>query len=62
MKIRDVLGLRYEPDRYSSLSNARSAVSHALKPQRIMLGDDGTFWVVCTADAAKLEKVGYEYA
>jgi len=30
--------------------------------RRVMLGDDGRFWVVTPADASRLEKAGYEYA
>jgi hypothetical protein len=48
--------------RFEHLANARSWVDHGVKPQRIMLGDDEKFWVVCPADAARLERAGCEYA
>lgn len=52
--------------RYRELANATSALTHAVKPMRIMLGDnDGEnyeFWVVTPADASRLERAGYEYA
>ena len=41
------------------------AFTHAattIKPHRVMLGDDGRYWVVTPADASRLERWGHEYA
>jgi hypothetical protein len=48
--------------RFRTLGNAQSWVDHGVKPQKIILGDDETFWVVSPADASRLERRGYEYA
>ena len=55
-------GLKYQPDRFVSLANARSFAAGASKPCMVMLGDDGRFWVVVMADAARLNDMGYEFA
>jgi hypothetical protein len=47
---------------FRCLGYAESFAYRAIKPLRVMLGDDETFWVVCPADAARLERAGYEYA
>lgn len=41
---------------------AFNSLKHSLKPQRVILGDDMKFWVVCPADAERLYRAGYEYA
>jgi len=33
----------------------------AVKPMRIILGDDGKYWVVTPADAERLYRAGYSY-
>ena len=48
--------------KYQSLGLAIQSLSHMVKPGRIMLGDDGRFWVVTPAAAMVLERAGYEYA
>ena len=48
--------------RFRNFGNAQNWVDHGVKPQRIMLGDDERFWVVTPADAARLERQGYEFA
>lgn len=55
-------GLKNQPVRFV---NRELAIYHAatcIKPQRVMLGDDGRYWIVCPADASRLEDMGYEYA
>jgi hypothetical protein len=54
------LGLKYTPEVFRDEASAFSAASHA-KARTVMLGEDA-FWVVCLADAARLEKAGFEYA
>ena len=60
------LGLRYEPIAFSSLERAQSYAAQCAKPMWVVLGDrdgdEATAWVVCPADAAKLERAGYELA
>jgi hypothetical protein len=48
--------------RFRERRHAFGFASHAAKSQRVMLGDDGRYWVVTPADAARLERMGYEYA
>jgi hypothetical protein len=36
--------------------------AHAVRSQVVLHGDDGRYWVVSPADAARLERLGYEYA
>jgi len=55
------LRLRYTPAVYASLDLARQSTAHAAQSQAVMLGE-GAFWVVCMADAAKLEAAGFEWA
>lgn len=55
------LNLRYSIDSFTNENSARSAMTHAVKNcWLIVLGDNCKYWVVCFADAAKLEKAGYE--
>ena len=60
------LGLRYEPIAFRSLERARSYAARCVKPMWVVLGDcdgdEATAWGVCPADAAKLERAGYELA
>ena len=56
------LNLRHEPRQFSSRDLAFSAANRSQKTAWVMLGDNEKFWVVCPADAAKLERMGYEYA
>ena len=42
--------------------NATSFADRAKKPMRIILGDDGCYWVVTPAEAERLVKAGHEYA
>lgn len=55
------LGLKYRPVVIRNEQIAWSIADRCTKPQIVMLGDDA-YWVVCPADAARLEKAGYEYA
>ncbi|MBN8597224.1 MAG: hypothetical protein J0L78_06080 [Planctomycetes bacterium] len=59
-KARTALGLRYLPVVIRSESSA-FAVADRTSASVVMLGEDA-FWVVCLADAAKLERAGYEWA
>lgn len=61
-QVQTSLNLRYEPDAFVSLANALSFAHGCHKPHRVMLGDDGRFWVVCPADADVLDRAGYEFA
>lgn len=49
---------------FRSLELARQCVAHCAKPHWIVMGDcdedGGVFWVVLPADAARLERAGYE--
>lgn len=62
--LKTALRLRYEPIAFRSLERARSFASRALKAMWVVLGDHdgetGVAWVVCPADAARLERAGYE--
>jgi hypothetical protein len=49
---------RHEPAKFQNPNLARSCAYRS--GMRVVLGDDGTFWVVCPADAATLERNGYE--
>ena len=51
-----------KPAEFNSRKLAFSSLDHYVKPARVMLGDNGKYWVVSPADAARLEKAGYEYA
>jgi hypothetical protein len=59
-------GREIKGDAYRNLGLAIESTQHAVKPVRVMLGDaderGGWFWVVTPADAARLERAGYEYA
>lgn len=59
-KARGALGLKRLPvvvrSEASAFAIAGRAGGHA-----VMLGE-GAFWVVCPADAARLERAGYEWA
>ena len=51
---------------FTSLANARSHAARCVKTHWIILGDidedglNGKYWVVMPADAARLEKSGYQ--
>ena len=47
---------------YNTLSTARSAAFRGAKPERVMMTEFGYYAVVSPAIAARLEKLGYEYA
>lgn len=55
------LNLKYEPVAYRSRELALSAAWRQ-KAGTVMLGENDRYLVVCLADAAKMEKAGYEYA
>lgn len=42
------------------LENARSISHRFIKPARVIMGDDGQYWVTTTGEASILEKAGYE--
>jgi hypothetical protein len=48
--------------RFIERGHAFGFAQRGTKPLRVMLGDDERFWVVTPADAARLERGGYEYA
>ena len=51
-----------KPACYSDRELAFASLDHAVKPLRVMLGDDCRYWVVTPADAQRLERAGYEWA
>ncbi len=58
---KEIYALRHEPARYQDRGLAFAA-AHRQKAGAVMLGDDGRYWVVCLADAARLEAAGLEWA
>lgn len=54
------LGLRHTPAVYRDAGLAFQAADRT-KAGAVVLGE-GAFWVVCLADAARLERAGYEFA
>lgn len=46
--------------KFRELGLALSFQERCLRPMRLVLGDDEMFWVVTPADAARLERGGYE--
>lgn len=59
-KTAEALGLRRTPGVYRDERNAFAAADRE-RAGTVMLGE-GAFWVVCLADAARLERAGFEYA
>jgi hypothetical protein len=59
-KTQTALGLKYTPEVFRDEATAFSAAART-NAGTVMLGEDA-FWVVCLADAARLEKAGFEYA
>jgi hypothetical protein len=60
--VQTTLNLRHEPIAFVDGGLARNFAANCIKPQRVMLGCDGRFWIVCPADADRLERNGYQYA
>jgi len=54
------LGLKYRPVVIRSEEIAFS-IANSTKAGTVMLGE-GAYWVVCLADAARLDRAGYEWA
>lgn len=59
-KSAEALGLRHTPTVVRDEATAFS-IADRTEAGAVMLGE-GAFWVVCLADAAKLEKAGLEFA
>lgn len=59
-KTRDALGLKHAPEVFRSEALAFAA-ANSRAARAVMLGEDA-FWVVCLADAQRLENAGFEYA
>jgi hypothetical protein len=59
-KAHAALGLKRRPDVVRDEATA-FRLAATTKAGAVMLGD-GAFWVVCLADAARLEAAGYEWA
>lgn len=59
-------GLRYQPDRYNGLEAARIGLAFCVKTNMIVEVDENQtefksgFYVVCPADASRLERAGYK--
>ena len=62
IKIARRLNLRHEPARFTKREAAFRWSNHTTKMSQVILGCDLKYWVVCPADAARLYKMGYEYA
>jgi hypothetical protein len=54
--------IKKRASRFNDRTLALSRAATTIKPSRVMLGDDGKYWVVTPADASRLERMGYEYA
>ena len=61
-QIKESNNLKHEPGIFNSRELAFSSLKHYVKSHRVILGENEKYWVVCPADAARLEKNGYEYA
>ena len=59
-KTRDALRLKYLPTVIRDEATA-FRIADSTKAGAVMLGD-GAYWVVCLADAARLEDAGFEWA
>ena len=59
-KTAEALGLKYTPEVIRDEAAAFS-IADRTKAGTVMLGE-GAFWVVCLADAARLERAGFEFA
>ena len=59
--IQQVLKLKYEPVAFRDRALAESAARRC-RAGTVMLGEDERYLVVCLADAARMERAGYEYA
>lgn len=61
-EVKNKNGLKYNPAIFSDRELAFSFAHGSVKPHRVILGENGKYWVVCPADAERLQKAGYEYA
>lgn len=59
-KAKEALGLKHRPVVIRNEATAFS-IADGTKAGTVMLGE-GAYWVVCLADAARLERAGYEWA
>lgn len=59
-KARTALGLKHMPDVVRDEATA-ARMAYGRKGHAVMLGE-GAYWVVCLADAQRLEDAGYEWA
>lgn len=46
--------------KFTTHTSAMNAYNASRCHERIVLGDDGMYWLVLNADATRLEKAGYE--
>ncbi len=60
--IKETYNLRHLPDMFNTLQAATNWAEDCNTPKRVILGDNGLFWLVCPADARLLVEAGYEYA
>ena len=60
--VQTALDLRHTPIVFRDGGLAKNFAASCVKPQRVMLGCDGKFWIVCPADAERMNRSGYEYA
>lgn len=49
------------PSKFYGLKNAREFIAHCIQPGKwsIVIGDDGTYWVVSNREAGALARRGY---
>jgi hypothetical protein len=59
-KTKTALGLKHRPVVVRDEATAFS-IADSTRARTVMLGD-GAFWVVCLADADRLERAGFEWA
>lgn len=60
--IKDTYNLRHLPDMFNTLQAAINWAEGCTYQKRVILGDNGLFWLVCPQDARLLIAAGYEYA
>lgn len=60
--IKETYGLRHYPEMFNTLSTAAKWAEDLEFSTKIMLGDNGLFWLVTSSDARRLAEAGYEYA
>ncbi|MGM9686928.1 MAG: hypothetical protein ACI3YI_12015 [Bacteroidaceae bacterium] len=61
-RMQAIFGLRHQPERYTTFERAKSALSHYVKPHRIVIVNENPmgliegWYIVCPADAEMLHR------